>query len=150
MKIEYNNLYTHFVFSTFGRQQLIVEKNRVRIEKYITGIVNNNSSKLYAIYANPEHVHFLVSRSPAISEEQLATIVAESSERFINENKLARGNFSWQSSASAFSISKSDINKICKYILNQLEHHKKVSFTEEYEQFIKYYQETLCKNKVIR
>ena len=94
--------------------------------------------------------HFLVSRSPAISEELLATIIAESSERFINENKLAKSNFVWQKSASAFSISKSDINKICRYILNQPEHHKKVSFAEEYEQFIKYYQETLNKNKVIR
>jgi len=95
MKIEYNNLYTHFVFTTSGREPLIPENNRVRIEKYITGIVNNNSSKLYAIYANPDHVHFWVSRSPAISEEQLATIVADSSERFINENQLVRGLFAW-------------------------------------------------------
>ena len=150
MKIEYNNLYTHFVFSTSGRLPLIPENNRVRIEKYITGIVNNNSCKLYAIFANPEHVHFLVSRSPSISEEQLATIVADSSERFINKNKLARGRFAWQRSASAFSVSKADIDKVCRYILNQPKHHKKVTFAEEYEQFIKHYQQTLQKNKVIK
>jgi len=150
MKIEYNNLYTHFVFSTFGRQPIIQESNRARIEKYITGIINNNSSKLYAIYANPEHVHFLVSHSPEISEEQLATIVAESSERFISQNKLMKFKFLWQKTASAFSVSKSDIDKICKYILNQPEHHKKVSFADEYEQFIKHYQKTLINNKVIR
>ena len=150
MKIEYNNLYTHFIFSTLRRQALIPKDDRVRIEKYITGIVNNNSSKLYAIYVNPEHVHFLVSRSPAMSEEQLATIVADSSERFINENKLARCRFAWQRSASAFSISKSDIDRVCRYILNQPEHHKKVTFTEEYEQLIKHYQATLQKNKAIR
>ena len=150
MKIEYKNLYIHFIFSTYERQKLISEKNRVRIEKYITGIVNNNSCKLYAIYANPDHMHFLVSRSPEISEEQLATIVTDSSERFINENKLSNGKFSWQRSASAYSIAKSDIDKVCKYILNQAEHHKKVTFAEEYEQFIKHYQETLKKNKVIR
>ena len=145
MKIEYNNLYTHFIFTTQHRQPIILEKNRIRTEKYITGIVNNNSSKLYAIYANPEHVHFLVSRAPDISEETLATIIAESSERFINENKLAKGNFAWQKSASAFSVSKSDVDKVCKYILNQPNHHKKKSFAEEYESFIKYYQETLQK-----
>ena len=150
MKIEYNNLYTHFVFSTHERQALITEHNRVRIEKYITGIVNNNSCKLYAIYANPEHVHFLVSRSPSVSEEQLALIVADSSERFINQNKLTRYHFLWQKSASAFSISKSEVDKVCKYILNQPEHHKKITFTEEYEKQIKHYQETLHKNKVIR
>jgi len=145
MKIEYHNLYTHFVFTTLGRLPLIPEQNRVRIEKYITGIVNNNSSRLYAIHANPEHLHFFVSRSPSISEEQLATIVADSSERFINENKLATSNFAWQSTASAFSVSKADIDKVCKYILNQPNHHKKVTFAEEYEQFIKYYQQTLQK-----
>lgn len=146
MKIEYKNLYVHFIFSTHGRQKSIPDDNRDRLEKYITGIVNNNSCKLYAIYANPEHVHFLVSRSPEISEEQLATIIADSSERFINKNKLAKGKFAWQQSASAFSVSKSDIDKVCKYILNQKEHHKKMTFAEEYEQFIKHYQETLKRN----
>ena len=146
MKIEYHNLYTHFVFSTSGREPLIPENNRDRIEKYITGIVSNNASKLYAIYANPEHVHFLISRSPALSEQQLATIVADSSERFINENKLARGHFAWQKTASAFSISKTDVDRICRYIFNQPDHHKKVTFAEEYEKFIKHYQETLRKD----
>ena len=145
MKIEYNNLYTHFVFTTFQRLPMISMENRNRIEKYITGIVTHNSSKLYAIYANPEHVHFLVSRSPSISEQDLATIIADSSEAFINQNKLSVGNFKWQQSASAFSVSKSDIERVYKYILNQPEHHKKVSFEEEYNEFIKFYQNSLKK-----
>jgi REP element-mobilizing transposase RayT len=143
MKIEYNNLYSHFIFTTFHRLPIISEKHRERIEKYITGIVNNNDSQLYAIYANPEHVHFLVSRSPKLSEENLASVVAESSQRFINHNKLCKNTFAWQESASAFSVSKSDVDKVCKYILNQPEHHRKVSFQEEYEAFIKFYQKTL-------
>jgi putative transposase len=145
MKIKYNNLYTHFVFTTNDRQKLIPEKNRVRIEKYITGIVAKNKSKLYAIYANPEHVHMLISRDPGISEEEIATIIANSSELFINENKLSSSIFNWQQSASAFSVSKSDVERVCKYILSQPEHHKKVSFSDEYEKFIKYYQDTLTK-----
>jgi putative transposase len=143
MKIEYNNLYTHFIFTTLHRLPVIVEKHRERIEKYITGIVNNNDSHLYAIYANPEHVHFLVSRSPKLSEETLASIVAESSEQFINQNKLCDTLFAWQDSAAAFSVSKSAIDKVCKYILNQPEQHRKVTFAEEHEAFIKFYQKTL-------
>ena len=88
MKIEYNNLYTHFVFTTYRRERIIPERNRERIEKYITGIVNNNSSKMHAIYANPEHVHMLVSRAPNLSEQKLADIIANSSEKFIKKNKL--------------------------------------------------------------
>jgi len=143
MKVEYNNLYTHFVFTTLHREPIIHEKNRVRIEKYITGIVKNNLSKLYAIYANPEHMHFLVSRSPDISETELATIISESSENFINTNKLVKGKFKWQNSASAFSVSKSNVDSVCRYILNQPEHHKKISYEEEYDKFIKYYQQNL-------
>jgi REP element-mobilizing transposase RayT len=143
MKIEYNNLYTHFIFITQDSFPSILEKHRTRIEKYITGIVNNNDSKLYAIYANPEHVHLLVSRSPNLSEVELATIICESTKRFINQNKLCVGRFSWQESASAFSVSKSDVGKVCKYILNQHKHHKKVTFSEEYEAFIKFYQKTI-------
>lgn len=143
MKIEYNNLYTHFILVTANRLPLIEEKNRVRIGKYITGIVTNNESKLYAIYANPEHIHLLVSRSPKLSEETLLTIVADSVERFINENKLCKGPFAWQQSASAFSVSKTNVDKVCKYILNQAEHHRKVPFMEEYDTFIKFYEKGL-------
>ena len=145
MKIEYNNLYTHFVFTTYNRLPVIFEKHRIRIEKYITGIVNHNASKLYAIYANPEHVHFLVSRSASIAEQELATIIGDSSEKFINENNFVNGRFKWQQSASAFSVSKSDVDKVCKYILNQPEHHKRYSFEDEYQRFIKYYQDSLKK-----
>ncbi len=143
MKIEYNNLYTHFVFTTLHRKPIIPEKNRERIEKFITGIVKNYSCKLYAIYANPEHVHFLISRSPKISEEYIATIIADSSEKFINKNKLSIGKYEWQKTASAFSVSKRDVNMICKYILNQKEHHKKTTFKEEYERYIRYYERTI-------
>ena len=143
MEIEYRNLYTHFIFTTLHRQPVIHEKNRNRIEKYITGIVNNHYSKLYAIYANPEHVHFLVSRFPGISEEDLATIAADSSGNFINQNKLCVGKFAWQDTASAFSVSKRDVDKVCKYILNQPEHHRKISFAEEYESFLKFYEKSL-------
>jgi REP element-mobilizing transposase RayT len=122
---------------------IISEKHRQRIEKYITGIVNNNDCKLYAIYANPEHVHLLISRSPKVSEESIAAIISNSSAKFINENALCEGVFSWQQSASAFSVSKKDVDNVCKYILNQPEHHKKKTFAEEYDEFIKFYMKTL-------
>jgi REP element-mobilizing transposase RayT len=143
MKVEFNNLFTHFIFSTTHRLPLITEVNRKRIEKYITGISRNNDCRLYAIYANPEHIHFLLSRSPEISKSQFAKVVANSSEKFINENHLCQGTFKWQDSCSAFSVSKSDVDKVCKYILNQPLHHQKMSFTEEYEKFIDFYQKTI-------
>ena len=143
MKVEYNNLYTHFIFTTFLREALILNSHRERIEKYITGIVNNNGCQLYAIYANPEHVHFLVSRSPGIDEERLAGIVATSSANFINKNKLCKGHFQWQMSCSAFSVSKKEIDNVCQYILNQPNHHKRHTFKDEYDSYIKFYEKSI-------
>jgi REP element-mobilizing transposase RayT len=148
MKIEFNNLYTHFVFITHLRQPVIPEKNRIEIEKYITGIVRNHESKLYSIYANPEHVHFLVSRAPTLSEVDLATIICDSSEKFINKHRLVAGHFTWQQSAAAFSVSKSRIDDVCKYILNQPQHHKHESFAQEYEYFLKVYQANVKIDKI--
>ncbi|MGE5428969.1 MAG: transposase [Methylococcaceae bacterium] len=139
MKIDFNNLYTHFIFITYEREQLIPEKNRVRIEKYITGIVSKYASKLYAIYANPEHVHMLVSRSPRHSEDELAGIIAKSTEKFINDNKLSLGIFRWQESGAAFSVSKLGVDAVCKYILNQPEHHKHENFAQEYDRYLRFY-----------
>jgi REP element-mobilizing transposase RayT len=143
MKVEFNNLYTHFVFTTLNREPSIAEENRVRIEKYITGIINNKDCHLYAIYANPDHLHLLVSRSPNLSEEKLADIIANSTETFINNNKFYKYNFQWQESCSAFSVSKADVDKVCKYILKQPEHHKKQSCIDEYNEFLKFYQKTI-------
>ena len=143
MKVEYNNLYTHFVLTTLNRMPIILEKNRQRIEKYIAGIVKNNDCHLYAIYANPEHVHFLVSRSPKRDEESLATIIADSSARFINENQLCIGFFQWQQTCSAFSVSKKDVTMVCNYIETQKGRHSKQSYNDEYAEFLKHYQQTL-------
>ena len=145
MEVQYNNLYTHFVFTTQNRIPVISEEHRERIEKYVTGIANRHRCRMYSIYANQEHMHFLVSRDPAISEKELADMIANASEIFINNNQLCKNKFYWQSSCSAFSISKRDIDKVCKYIKNQPVHHKKQTFAEEYDKFLKFYQQTIMK-----
>jgi len=145
MEIKYHNLYIHFVLTTLNRMPVILEENRQRIEKYITGIVKNYKCCLYAIYANPKHIHLLISKTQNIDEEKLITIIANSSERFINENKLSVGLFQWQESCSAFSVSKRDIPKVCNYIQSQKEHHKKRCYDEENVDFLKFYQQTIKK-----
>ena len=143
MEILYNNLYIHFVLTTLNRMPLISESIRQRIEKYICGIISNNGCQMYAIYANPEHIHVLISKAPDIDEKNLITIIANSSERFINEHKLVVGLFQWQQSCSTFSVSKRDIDRVCKYILKQKEHHRTQNYGDEYETFLHFYQQTI-------
>lgn len=143
MKVEYFNIYVHVIITTLHREKLIQEKHRVRIEKYITGIISKHDCKLYAIYANPEHIHILISKSPKISEESLVETIQFQTEKFISNNKLCNYVFKLQNTCSAFSVSKSQVPKVCSYILNQKEHHKKTTFAKEYDDFIKFYQRTI-------
>ena len=78
-----------------------------------------------------------------MDEERLAGTIANSSANFINKNRLSKCIFQWQMSCSSFSVSKKEIDHVCKYILNQPEHHKKQSFKDEYDTFIKFYQKTI-------
>ena len=103
--------------------------------------MNKNGCKLYSIYANPEHVHFLVSRSPKLDEESLATVIANSSAKFINDNKLSSYFFQWQQSCAAFSVSKQNVRTVCEYIEKQKEHHKKEGYDEEYKRYLEFYQQ---------
>jgi putative transposase len=130
MKVEYNNLYIHYFFSTIRRMTFKPLNHRERNEKYVNGIVKNSYSKFYSFYANPEHVHFLISKSPDFGENEFSENITDSNSKFSNDSSLCKGIFAWQQPCSAFSVSKTDVKKLCNYILNQPEHHKKHTFEE--------------------
>jgi len=128
----FTQIYVQIVFAVKGRQNLISEKLRDRLEKYMCGIVSNNKSKPIAVYCNPDHTHILIGLHPSVSISDMARGIKANSSKWINEQKLIVGKFSWQEGYGAFSYSKSQVDSVVKYILNQPEHHRKKSFREEY------------------
>ncbi len=132
----YTQIYIQIVFTVKGRQNLILKENREELHKFITGIVNNRNQKLLAVFAMPDHIHLLVSISPSISISDLVRDIKAGSSKFINEKGWINGKFSWQEGYGAFSYSRSSVDAVVKYILNQEEHHKKKTFKEEYLDFL--------------
>ena len=132
MSNTYSQLYVQIVFAVQGRQNVISEEIRERVEKYITQIINNKKSKPLAIYCNPDHIHVLIGINPSVSVSDLVREIKSNSSKWINEEKLVSGIFRWQEGFGAFTYSKSQIDSVIKYILNQPEHHKRTSFKEEY------------------
>lgn len=128
----YTQLYVQIVFAVQGRQNLITERNRIEVEKYICGIVNSKKSKPVAIYCNPDHLHILIALHSTISISDITRDIKANSSKFISEKKLVTGKFRWQDGFGAFTYSRSQISDVAKYILNQAEHHKKKGFREEY------------------
>nr|WP_322965855.1 transposase [Psychroflexus longus] len=111
---------------------LIREPFRKELEKVMCGIVDNHKCKTYAIYCNPDHTHMFVGMHPDLSPSKLMEQVKSGSSKWINDKGLVHGKFSSQKGFGAFIYSKSHIDRVVKYILNQPQHHKKQSFREEY------------------
>jgi len=128
----YSQLYIQIIFAVRGRENLIKESFRNEVEKYICGIVNSKGSKVLAIYSNPDHTHILIGLNPSVSISDLARDIKSNSSKWINTKKFSAKKFNWQEGFGAFTYSKSQINRVAKYILNQKEHHEKRSFRKEY------------------
>lgn len=135
----YSQLYIHFVFAVQNRLNLITDKWKDDLYKYISGIISQQGHKLYIINGMPDHIHTLVSMNPKQSPSDLMYHVKRSSSLWINEKKLVAGRFSWQEGFGAFSLGKSQLKEKIAYIENQQEHHRVKTFTEEYLNFLKEY-----------
>ena len=133
----YSQIYIQIVFAIKGRQNLISKQYQEELHKYITGIVQNRGQKMLSIFCMPDHTHLFIGLKPSDAISDLVRDIKAGSSNFINNNKWIQGKFSWQEGFGAFSYSRSQIDSVTKYILNQEEHHKKKTFREEYFDFLK-------------
>ena len=136
----YSKIYIHVIFAVKGRQNLISEKWEEELYSYITGIIKNKGQKLITINGMPDHLHLLIGIKPDMALSNLVRDIKSNSSRFINEKGWINGKFEWQNGFGAFSLSYSRLTTAINYIDNQKEHHKKDTFREEYEKFLKLYE----------
>ena len=83
-------MYAQIVFAVKGRENLIAEKNRIELEKYICGIINAKGSKSLAIFCMPDHIHILIGLNPQKALSDLVKDIKVHSTLFINEKKMAQ------------------------------------------------------------
>jgi len=132
----YTQLYIQFVFAVKYRAAMLHHSWDERLRLYITATAQNHGHKVLAINNMPDHLHLFIGMNPNESiSDIMRTIKGESSE-WINHQQFAGSRFQWQEGYGAFSYSRSHIDKVVKYILNQQEHHKKVTFLDEYRQLL--------------
>lgn len=90
-----------------------------------------------ALNGLPDHIHIFIGMKPGCSLSDLVREIKKSTNEFIKENKLSKFKFSWKEGYGAFSYSHSQIDHVIQYIMNQKNHHKKITFKEEYIDFLK-------------
>ena len=132
----YTQLHIQTVFSVQNWECIIQKSWKDELYKYITGIIRNNNHKLLSINGMPDHIHILFGLRPVQSISDLLQDIKGSSSKWINEKGFVRGRFYWQEGYGAFSYSKSQLQQVIGYIVNQQEHHRKKTFLEEYKELL--------------
>lgn len=133
----YTQIYIQIIFAVQNRNSLIHASWEDRLYQYITGIVQNKEQKMLSINGMPNHIHFLVGMKPTCCLSDLVREIKKSSTNFIKEEGFTKFKFNWQEGFGAFSYSHSQLDNVISYIINQKEHHKKMTFREEYIGFLK-------------
>ena len=139
MPNSYTQIYIHIVIVVKFRDALLRTPFRIKLQKYITGIIQNRGHKLIVINGMPDHVHILIGYNPAQGLADLVRDIKSNSTKMINEERWFKVKFQWQGGYGAFSYSKSEIGRVIKYIEKQQEHHSVKSFKKEYLEFLEEY-----------
>jgi putative transposase len=132
----YTSLYVHLVFSTKNREPWIDHEIENRIWSYLGGIAKENSIKTFEIGGMPDHVHLVLALPPTISVSKSAQLIKGGSSLWIKSTFPEKSTFAWQDGYGAFTISKSNLDGVIKYVRNQREHHRVKTFQEEYTAFL--------------
>ena len=106
------------------------------MHKYITSLVQARKAKMLAIHCMPDHLHFFVGYKPSIFMPDFIKEVKVESNEFITSKKWVQGKFAWQEGYGVFSYGHSQIDDVCRYIINQEAHHAKKTFRQEYLQLL--------------
>jgi REP element-mobilizing transposase RayT len=136
----YSQITIHGVFAVKHRENLIIQPLRDDVHRYISGILNGINCKPFAVNGWLDHVHILFALPVTKSISDVMEVVKSNSSKWINEADFLKGKFQWQGGYGAFSISKSHRDRVIKYIMNQEEHHKRITFREEYERLLDLYE----------
>ena len=137
MAQSYTALFYHIVFSTKDRVPVLSPEIQQRLYPYIGGIIRNDIGTSIAIGGMPDHVHVLCTAKSDIAPSKIAQLIKGNSSKWMNETFSFPGRFEWQSGYGGFTVSLSLVEKVKGYILNQLEHHRKLTFMEEWELFMR-------------
>jgi putative transposase len=119
----------HVIFSTKERRKIIPEKVQPHLWSYMAGICRNQKMISVAIGGVDDHVHLLFHLPGTLPLSRAITLVKANSSKWMNEHGC---DFAWQEGYGAFSVSESSLESVAQYIRNQKEHHRTMTYEDEF------------------
>lgn len=133
----YTQILYQIVFSTKNRAKVLLPDKRPDLFRYMWGVLKNKNCHLYRINGIEDHIHIATHIHPSISLASLVKDIKVSSSKYIKENQLFSRFMGWQEGYGAFTYSIETKESLIAYVKNQEEHHKKISFKDEYIELLK-------------
>jgi REP element-mobilizing transposase RayT len=133
----YTSLLIHVIFSTFGRTPLLADGIRLDVHAYLGGILRELDAIPIAIGGTADHVHLLIRLPADLALADCLRIVKTNSSRWVKERWPQQRKFAWQGGYGAFSVSESRRAAVIRYIRDQAQHHRRISFQDEFLALLK-------------
>ena len=125
----------HAVFSTKNRAPLLKEPAvRVRLHSYVAAILQDIKCDPIEINSVEDHVHILSNFSRSITIANYIETVKSGPSKWIKSQGPAYAAFYWQRGYGAFSVSQSNVERVREYIAGQEEHHRRMTFQDEFRE----------------
>lgn len=134
--MSYVKVWIHAVWGTKNHEKLLTKDIRRVLFQHIK--TNGKEKKLYIDHVNGyfDHVHCLFTLNADLSLSKTLQLIKGEASFWANKNKLVQPNLAWADDYFAASVSESIVPKVREYIKNQEEHHKSLTFKEEFDRFI--------------
>ncbi|MDD6581086.1 MAG: transposase [Bacteroidales bacterium] len=132
-------VYIHLVFHTKYSSVTIREGDLPKLFAYIDGIIVNKNAMVIQIGGVTNHIHILCTLPRIVSIADFVEDIKKCSSKWIKTLDSYYSKFAWQGGYAIFSVSASQVQNVKQYVMNQKEHHRKKTFQEEYEAFLKAY-----------
>ena len=134
--MSYTESFYHIVFRTYRSEKTIPVEHERELYAYIYGIAKNLHCQTYRIGGVPDHIHIFVSLPSTLSLASFVQRVKTYSSKWLKTNCYFPDFRGWGHEYAAFSYCFRDKDMIVGYIMRQKEHHKTISFAEEYRAFV--------------
>ena len=132
----YTQIFYHIIFATKDRQPVLDKAKRDDLYRFIWGVLKNRNCHLYRIGGVEDHLHILTSLHPTMALSDLVKEMKTASSAWIKGQQVFPRFTHWQDGYGAFTHALPDKERLIAYIMNQEEHHKRMTFREEYESLL--------------
>lgn len=137
--MSYAKIWVHIVWGTKNREPVLDKNARTLLFEHIRNNAKEKGIYIDFINGMPEHIHCLVALNADIPLSKTLQLLKGESAFWANKEGLIKGKLEWAHEYFAGSVSESQVDKVREYIKNQEEHHRKITFKEEFDAFIEKY-----------